>query len=379
MKLTIVGGGASGLMLASVLKTLKANIDIEILERYEHVGKKLLMTGNGKCNLSNLNITKQAYNNELGYNIASCFDAVSYFSSLGLLTYSDDQGRVYPFSNVANTVLDVLRESLEGVSIVNGSNVIRIIKSQDKYKLTTDKAKVFETDMLVLATGGKTYYKDSNGYILSSMLSHRVSTLRPTLSSLKVAENLASIENLRSKVKATLYANNKVVYEDEGEVLYKKDALSGIVIFQLSSIIARKPLERYSIELDLMPSYSQEEIAQFIENHPSLTGLFPKMIMQYILKKANSNDPLVIASTIKHLRFNVLENMDYKNAQVTAGGVMISEVDENLASKFNKDLYIIGELLDVDGICGGYNLHFAFASAYKVALDIINKVGVKDE
>ena len=379
MKLTIVGGGASGLMLASVLKTLKANIDIEILERYEHVGKKLLMTGNGKCNLSNLNITKQAYNNELGYNIASCFDAVSYFSSLGLLTYSDDQGRVYPFSNVANTVLDVLRESLEGVSIVNGSNVIRIIKSQDKYKLTTDKAKVFETDMLVLATGGKTYYKDSNGYILSSMLSHRISTLRPTLSSLKVAENLASIENLRSKVKATLYANNKVVYEDEGEVLYKKDALSGIVIFQLSSIIARKPLERYSIELDLMPSYSQEEIAQFIENHPSLTGLFPKMIMQYILKKANSNDPLVIASTIKHLRFNVLENMDYKNAQVTAGGVMISEVDENLASKFNKDLYIIGELLDVDGICGGYNLHFAFASAYKVALDIINKVGVKDE
>ena len=379
MKLTIVGGGASGLMLASVLKTLKANIDIEILERYEHVGKKILMTGNGKCNLTNINITKQAYNNELGYNVASSFDAVSYFSSLGLLTYADDQGRVYPFSNVANSVLDVLRESLDGVSIVNGSNVIRIIKSQDKYKLTTDKAKVFETDMLVLATGGKTYYKDSNGYILSSMLSHRVSTLRPTLSSLKVAENLASIENLRSKVKATLYANNKVVYEDEGEVLYKKDALSGIVIFQLSSIIARKPLERYSIELDLMPSYSQEEIAQFINNHPSLTGLFPKMIMQYILKKANSNDPLVIANTIKHLRFNVLENMDYKNAQVTAGGVMISEVDENLASKFNKDLYIIGELLDVDGICGGYNLHFAFASAYKVALDIINKVGVKDE
>ena len=103
------------------------------------------------------------------------------------------------------------------------------------------------------------------------------------------------------------------------------------------------------------------------------------MIMQYILKKANSNDPEVIANTIKHLRFNVLENMDFKNAQVTAGGVLTSEVDENLASKFNNNLYIIGELLDVDGICGGYNLHFAFASAYKVALDIINKVGVKDE
>lgn len=379
MKLTILGGGASGLMLASVLKTLKANVDIEILERYEHVGKKILMTGNGKCNLSNINITKEAYNNELGYNIASNFDAVAYFSSLGLLTVADDQGRVYPFSNVANSVLDVLRDSIEGVSIQNGCNVIRILKNGEKYKLTTDKAKVFETDMLVLATGGKTSYKDSNGYILSSMLSHRVSTLRPTLTSLKVMENLASIENLRCKVKASLFANNKVIYEDSGEVLFKKDGLSGIVIFQLSSIMARNPLNRYSVELDLMPSHTKEEIVEFISKHPSLIGLFPKMIMQYILKKANSNYPEVIANTIKHLRFNVLENMDFKNAQVTAGGVLTSEVDENLASKFNNNLYIIGELLDVDGICGGYNLHFAFASAYKVALDIINKVGVKDE
>jgi predicted flavoprotein YhiN len=128
-----------------------------------------------------------------------------------------------------------------------------------------------------------------------------------------------------------------------------------------------------------MPSHTKEEIVEFISKHPSLIGLFPKMIMQYILKKANSNDPEVIANTIKHLKFTVLENMDFKNAQVTAGGVLTSEVDENLASKFNNNLYIIGELLDVDGICGGYNLHFAFASAYKVALDIINKGGVKDE
>mgnify|MGYP003297785345 CR=1 FL=1 len=95
--------------------------------------------------------------------------------------------------------------------------------------------------------------------------------------------------------------------------------------------------------------------------------------MQYILKKANSNDPEVIANTIKHLRFNVLENLEFKNAQVTAGGINISEVKDTMESKYHSNLYFLGEVLDVDGICGGYNLHFAFASAYVAALDIINK------
>lgn len=377
MKLVIVGGGASGLMLASLLKSYNANIEIEILERYEHVGKKILMTGNGKCNMSNTNITKTCYNNEFGYEVAKSFDAVSYFNSLGLLTNVDSEGRVYPFSFVANSVLDVLRENIQDVLISPSCNVIRINKT-DKYKLTTDKNKTVEADFVVLATGGKTYYKDSNGYILSSMLSHRVTALRPTLSSLKVAENLASIENLRSKVKAKLIADNEVVYEDAGEVLFKKDGLSGIVIFQLSSIIARNNMKKYQIELDLMPSYTIKEISDLISLHPNMIGFFPKMINQYILKRANSNNPYDIAKTIKHLKFNVLENIDFKNAQVTAGGVVVNELTSNLESKFNKNLYFAGELIDVDGICGGYNLQFAFASANKIALDILEKVGVRN-
>ena len=375
MKLAIVGGGASGLMLASILKTNNVDIDIVILEKLDHAGKKILMSGNGKCNLSNTNITTSSYNNELGFKIASSFDVEKYFNDLGLLTYKDNEGRVYPISNVSNSVLDVLRKSLKNVEILENYNVTKINKKDDKYTIVNDKFDFIEADMVVLATGGKTYYKECNGYIISSMLSHRVTSLRPTLSSLKVKENLASIENLRAKVKAKLIANNTVVYEDTGEVLFKKDALSGIVIFQLSSMVARDPFKKYSIELDLMPSMSEEQLNKYLMQYPEMTGMFAKMINQYIIKNSPSKESNDIAHTIKHLKFNVLDNIEFKNAQVTAGGININEVKETLESKYNKNLYILGELLDVDGICGGYNLHFAFSSAYVAAQDIINKVG----
>ena len=379
MKLVIVGGGASGLMLASLLKTNNANIDITILEKLEHVGKKILMTGNGKCNLSNTNIEPCCYNNEFGYNVASSFNANEYFNKLGLLTYSDDQGRIYPVSNVSNSVLDVLRNSMSDVDIKTSYNVTRVAKKGDKYVISNDKFQNIEADIVVMATGGKTYYKENNSYLICSMLSHRITPLRPTLTSLKVQENLASIENLRAKVKAKLFANNNLVYEDNGEVLFKKNALSGIVIFQLSSYIARDTFKKYSIELDLLPSMSQSELEDYLTKYPSMTGLFAKMINQYIIKQSSSKSPKDLAYTIKHLKFNVLDDIEFKNAQVTAGGININEISEFMESNIYPNLYFLGELVDVDGICGGYNLHFAFASAYKAYIDIINKVGKQDE
>lgn len=375
MRLVIIGGGASGLMLASILKKNNIDINITILEKLDHVGKKLLATGNGKCNLSNINIFKECYNNEFGYEIAKSFDAISYFSSLGLLTYFDNEGRVYPVSNMANSVLDVLRESIKGVEIKTSFNVIRIIKEDNVYKIHSDKNEIVEADIVVMATGGKTYYKENNSYLIASMLSHRITPVRPTLQSLKVSENLASIENLRAKVNASLFANDKLVYQDKGEVLFKKDSLSGIVIFQLSSRVAKEPLKRYSIELDLMPSMDEKQLINHLKQFPNMTGMFAKMINQYIIKKANSKKEEDIAYTIKHLKFNVVPSIEFKNAQVTAGGIDINELNLNLESKFNKNLYFLGEVIDVDGICGGYNLHFAFASANIVASDIINKVG----
>lgn len=373
MKLAIVGGGASGLMLASILRKNNIDIDIVILEKLEHVGKKILLSGNGKCNLSNANINSCCYNNEFGFKVASSFDVKSYFNELGLLTYQDNEGRIYPISNVANSVLDILRNSLENVEIKTNYNVTRITKKDGKFTIFNDKFDSLESDYVIIATGGKTYYKENNSYMICSMLSHRVTPLRPTLSSLKVKENLASIENLRAKVKAKLLCNEQVIYEDSGEVLFKKDALSGIVIFQLSSQVAKDTYKKYIIELDLIPSMDEDSLIEYLTKYPNMTGLFAKMINQYVLKVSPTKDVKDIAHTIKHLRFNVLENLEFKNAQVTAGGINISEVKDTMESKYHSNLYFLGEVLDVDGICGGYNLHFAFASAYVAALDIINK------
>ncbi len=378
MKIIILGGGASGLMLASILNKNHVPAEIEIIEKYEHVGKKLLLTGNGKCNLTNLNIAQEDYNNVLGYTIASSFDSKKYFEDLGLLTMSDQEGRVYPLSMVSNSVLDVLRESIEGITIHSSTNIIRVMKQENNFQLISDKNKTFEANILVIATGGRTYYKDSNSYVLASMMSHRITSLRPTLTSLKVAENLASIENIRLKVKARLLLDHKVIYKDYGEVLFKKDALSGIVIFQLSSIIARDYYQKYQIELDLLPSMNEKQIVEFLESH-TMVGMFPKMINQYVMKQSKGNDVAGIAHTIKHLTFNVIENMDYKVAQVTAGGVSLDEIESDLESKIYANLYFAGEMLDVDGMCGGYNLQFAFASANCIAQSIIKKLGDEDE
>ena len=378
MKLTIIGGGASGLMLASILKKNKANIDITIVEKLEHVGKKILATGNGKCNLSNANITSSCYNNSFGFTIANSFNSNEYFNALGLLTTIDEEGRIYPLSNTANSVLDILRDSVNGVNIKTSCNIIKVNKDNKGYTLKSENGETFTCDILAFASGGKTYYKENNTYMMASMLSHRIMPLRPTLTPIKIKENLASIENLRAKVNAKLIADNKVVYEDNGEVLFKKDNLSGIVIFQLSSYIARNPYKKYQIVLDLLPCMNEKEIVSHLNTYKSMTGLFPKMINQYILKLSNNNYELV-AKNIKNLTFNVTEVIEFKNAQVTSGGICVEELKDTLESKIHDNLYFMGEIIDVDGICGGYNLQFAFASAYKVALDIISKVGVLDE
>ena len=359
-------------MLASLLNNENANI--MLIEKEQHVGKKLLLTGNGRCNLSNINLDNSCYNNEFAFNVAKSFDVNSYFNSLGLLTYHDEQGRLYPFSNQSNSVLDILRKSISNISVIDNTSIIKIDYDNQKYRLTDQKNNKYEADIVILATGGKTYYKESNSYILASMLSHRVSTLRPSLIPLKVKDNLASIENLRCSVSASLYENNKLVYQDSGEVLFKKDYLSGIVMFQLSSIINRNYYQNHYVELDLAPNLTEQELIEYLDKYNDMTGLFNKMLNKFVMDKAPSSSHQDIAYTIKHLRFEILETLDFKNGQVTAGGININELTDNFESKVHNNLFFIGEIVDCDGICGGYNLHFAFASAYKAYLKIKEKI-----
>lgn len=371
MNVLIVGGGASGILLARLLKDLP--VHVTLLEKEEHIGKKLLLTGNGKCNFSNATIKKEHYNQPLGYEIASSFDTNRYLQSLGLFTICDDQGRYYPFSMMSNTVLDILRADLNAIDIRCNQLVTKICKNGATYQVWTNKKEVFDADILVLACGGKTYYKEANGYQLASMLSLHITPLRPSLIGIRVDESLASLANLRSKARVTLYGNQQKIYEDSGEILWKSDGLSGIVIFQMSSMINRNPFLNYELAIDLLPQMTEKELIAYLKRYQSLNGLFPKMINQFILRKARSQDAAILAHTIKNLAFSIVDTYDFKNAQVTAGGVSLQDLYEDLSCRYQKNCYIMGELLDIDGICGGYNLQFAFASAYRVFQSIEKK------
>ena len=205
------------------------------------------------------------------------------------------------------------------------------------------------------------------------MLSHRVTPLRPTLSSLKVKENLASIENLRAKVKASMDIDK--LYEVEGEVLFKDDGLSGIAIFILSQFFEKN--KKNIVSLDLYESKTEEQLNKELNNkdlEKQLLGYFPKMINLDLIKRNKNN----IGNIIKNYSFEIKDTYGFNTSQVTKGGIKLDEVNLNtFESLKQKDLYISGEVLDVDGTCGGYNLYFAFASAYHIVLDFKKRIGDK--
>lgn len=387
MKIIIIGAGAGGLYLATLLKKRNIN-NVTILEKNDKIGQKLLLTGNGKCNLTNTSFDnlKDIYNNEFGINVVRRCDSqqiLFHFKSLGLDTYEDSQGRVYPLANTSNSVLDVLRYNTSA-TIVTNCEVNDIKLFNNMYQVLSKKG-FFSADIVIFACGGKSYYKQANVYDLMTLMNHSISPLYPSLIGIKTKQNLASIANLRLKVKASIYLDNELRYFDKGEVLFKKDGLSGIVIFQLSHFFNSK--KNNIISLDLMPEYSLAQIEQMIENKNELYNdldialslIFPKMIAKYLLKEAKSQEINELAYLIKNLKFDAISTYDFEHAQVTKGGVNVHEINnETMESIIHKNLYFVGECLDVNGVCGGYNLHFAWASATLCADAIAERVKKND-
>ncbi len=373
-KIIIVGGGAAGLFLACLLAN-NSNYQCTILEKNERVGKKLLVTGNGKCNLSNETINENCYNHKEIFSLIQQFNVqqtIAYFSSLGLLIKKDEQGRYYPASESSNTVLDILRSYIEQSHIpcICNCKIEKIEKKSNQFFLTDQSHKVYSCDVVVLACGGKSYYASCNSYDLVHQLKLKTTDLFPSLVGLKTKENLVSIENLRCKARVSLFQNEQEIYTDQGEILFKKNGLSGIVTFQMCSYYNRlKNKNHCTLMVDLLPEYTPDDLMHWFINQKRpfkhlLDGVLLKMLAQYVYKqlKTESIDELIYF--IKHLPFHIESSFDFTNAQVTSGGVVLDEMNLNtMESKKIKGLYIIGELLDVDGICGGYNLQFAWSSA----------------
>ena len=382
----IIGGGASGLLCA--LKLAKNGKRVRVLEKNERVGKKLLSTGNGKCNLTNINITYKDYNTSLIKDILQEFTpqrVIDEFAQIGLLTKTDSEGRVYPYSESANTVLNVLLRRLDeyGVEIVCDTLVDKLLPDNGKWKAVTNKGE-FIGDKVVFACGSNATSGVDSLNVMSG-LGHKVVPFRYAIAPL-LCDGVKGANGVRAKAYASIYINGRKAMGEKGELLFKDDALSGILAFRLSSALARyrDKIESCKVIIDFVPDMQESQLADFIFNNCSvfapLEGVLHKAIAQNVISRIPMDRSLImsrkkaddLAKASKNFEVDILGVGARANAQVACGGVTLDELDmRTLQSKLHKGLYCIGESVDVDGLCGGCNLHWAWASAMTAAKDLI--------
>ena len=362
MKIGIIGGGAAGSYLTIRLKELKPSFDVTIIEKNDKLMKKIAVTGNGRCNYANLGDLKGKYNNDdFANKIINNLppkELVKNFDRYGIHPTMIDN-LVYPVSLSAQTVMLMLEKRLQelGVKSCLNEEVMDYKKDSNGYSVKTNSS-MHVFDILVFTSGGKAYPQlGTNGAVLEIMRQHgyEIETLSPSLSPIKTKENTKKVSGQRVKSHVSLYNGDQLYYEEDGEVLFKDDGLSGIVILNMSTKInSLKDKNKVKIVLDLAYGYGsikEDEYPQFVN---------PK-VAAYL--KDNHLD-------IHKLSFSFKAFYDYNVAEVSHGGISIKEVSDSLESKKEENLYFAGEILDVDGVCGGYNLMFAFASAETVAKSI---------
>lgn len=367
-QITIAGGGAAGLAAAVTAARLGARVTV--LERADRVGKKILQTGNGRCNLTNTAVAPDAYNApdfvSPALSKTDCSALRRFFEELGLLTYCGAEGRVYPVSDAASSVLDVLRLACQesGVQVLCGFEAVRVLP--DGTVCAADGRRV-PADAVIVATGGGTRLLKSAG--------HRIDPFMPVLCPLKT--DTASIRGLsgqRAKCAVTLLREGKPQVTLRGELLFRDYGVSGIVIFDLS----RYALPGDVLSIDFLPDLSNEELHALLERrkkmHPSrtgeafLTGMFHSRLCAALLRAALGTGTSALVRAIKGFTLAVQGCGDPKQAQVTRGGAALASFDPvTLRSRLHLNLYAAGETLHVDGKCGGYNLHWAFASGILAA------------
>lgn len=383
----IIGAGASGLACAA--SAARNGVKrICLLERLSRPGKKLLVTGNGRCNLSHEYITSDSYHGTFDPTLLlnEIPDIRPFFERLGLFTVTDDAGRIYPLSNTAASVLDALRFAAEkaGAEILTDAPCEKIIPAQNGF-IAESANHTINAKAVVLAGGGcasPVHGSDGSCLSLAKSFGHEITPLRPALCPLQ-AESTKPLDGLRCKCTATLTQNGKILRTEQGEVQFTKTALSGICIFNLSAVYTGG---QAAVTLDLLPDNTHHEAYQILtsavnsrqslSSADTLTGIFNYKLAAYLLKrvgissessasKLTDQQITTLAQTAKSLDFNITGTADFASAQVTAGGIKGDEVTEALMSRKVKGLFFAGEILDIHGDCGGYNLHFAFTSGMK--------------
>lgn len=389
MKIAVIGGGASGIATAIFSKRICKENSVTVFERSDRVLKKLLATGNGRCNLSNKDISPENYfshNPEMLSPILSAFtpdDERHFFESLGIML-CEENGRIYPYSRRANAVSDALRLECEhlGIKIRTGAFIKSIEKKGNYFSILGEPF-----DKIVISSGAMSapsFGTDGNAFNLLKAFGHSVTPTCYALSPVKVQEKVTKLKGIRAHCTVTLTDSGKPVKKEQGELQLTDYGLSGIAIMQLSRLCRKGSV----IEIDLVPEYDKDEFLSILKERAKalshfkaddfLTGFLHKALGQYILEKCNintsrevssltDNDLTKLAKAIKALSFTVESVLGKEQSQATCGGAMLNEFNPvTLESNKVSGLYCTGEALDCVGDCGGYNLHWAWATAYIV-------------
>lgn len=403
----IIGGGASGMTAAITAKDF--GLDVAIVEGTDRIGKKILTTGNGRCNITNSLISfpfQNFHSANDGFfikslNKFSVEDTKAFFLNLGLPIIELEKGKNYPQSLQASSVVDILKMALEEreIPVYNSYKVKSIHKSKGKFTLSTgnEDSSVIKCKKLIMACGGKSAPKtgsDGSGYTLAKSLGHSIIEPNPAIVQLKLSHNkLKALSGIKFNGYAEVLCDGKSIRKEFGEILFTDYGISGPPILQISreaSLGCFKGKE-VKILVDMMPDKSLKELEDFLEGHfavfscreviNSLIGVVNKKMIPILLREAgidNLHKPCyeltwkekkALINLMKSWEFKCVGTNGFQAAQVTTGGINTKEVDsETLQSKLVDNLYFCGELLDVDGDCGGFNLQWAWSSGFTAAL-----------
>ena len=370
MNILIVGAGPAGVVSALAIKKAHPNYDVTILEHLEEPLKKVLATGNGKCNLGNAKLDWKRFSH---YDFVSkhiynySFDGYrEYLSSLNIRTKLIDN-LLYPISESAITVREALLFEAErlGIRFKLGESISSYSLKDNFYEVKTNKSNL-KVDKIIFSTGSKSSPQlGSDGSIYSLLSSHgyKIAELKPGLCPIHTVEKTRVLDGIRVKANVTLLKNGKKVHEEAGEVLFKDKGLSGIVIFNMMSEISRKGDGEYKLLIDLLPEFDVKTLQNLHKNQSNgefLRGFVHPKMLKYFLENGYDAEPI---RYLKDLPFTFDSPYGFEFSHVTVGGVELSEIKDNFESRKEPGVYFLGEVLDIDGPCGGYNLTWIFHSA----------------
>ncbi len=394
MRVLVIGGGAAGMMAA--LTAAENGHAVTLLERQGRVGRKLMATGNGRCNLTNHHVSPAHYHGETPdfcRHALAAFDVGStllYFAGLGLLTTAEDSGRVYPFSNMAGSVLDVLRFALEnsGIDLHTGCVVTGIKKKGNTFLVRTESGEEFTADRVILAAGGAAGGKVGgvmDGYQLAKGLGHHRTALYPSLVQIRTDPTYPrALKGVKAEAAVTVRRGDDTLAQNRGEVLFTEYGVSGPVIFDISRTAATGG-DGLTVTLDLFPDWAPREVLDWLRQRRQsagdreagtlLTGALHSRLGQMVCKAAgftnqraaglSDGDLRRIAAQVKGFTLPITGVCGFDQAQVTAGGLRCGEFDPHtMESRLVPGFYACGEVLDIDGDCGGYNLQWAWSSGH---------------